>query len=139
MRQIGWDVEEIAGSRDEMSLEVLALPHSGLTTKHINRGFVIRVLVCLRTYARRDRLDLQMKSARSDRLRRDTGRQQMSLLGRKLCTRSHHSAGRLHELGVQRFRVECRIGLISHLLLSLSADKPHIGNSFRRFQRTIPL
>src|SRR5215469_4681915 len=98
MRQISGDVEKISGAHDEMLFEFLAIPHSGFAAEYIERSFVVRVLVRLCPYARRDRRDLQMNSLRSGGLRGNTRRQQMSLLAGKFRARAHDG----------RFPVEAR-------------------------------
>ena len=83
MRHVGGDIEKVSGAGDQVVFESVAIPHSGFAAEHIDRGFVIRVLVHLVSCARRDSPKLQMNSASPDRLCGDSGGQQMSPLAAK--------------------------------------------------------
>jgi hypothetical protein len=54
MRHVGGDIEKVSGADDQVVFESVAIPHSGFAAEHIDRGFVIRVLVHLGSCARRD-------------------------------------------------------------------------------------
>ena len=53
MWHIGWDVEEISGSRDEVVLKRLAVPHAGFAAENIDGGLVALMFVRLRPFAGR--------------------------------------------------------------------------------------
>ena len=71
VRDIGADVDEIAGAADEMLLEHFAVPGSGLAGQHVDRRLVRCVLVRLAPHAGRHGEDLHVQRPGADRFGRD--------------------------------------------------------------------
>src|SRR4051794_14420382 len=77
-----------------MLFKSLTIPHAGFAAQDIDGSFVSVVLMRIGPSARRESYDLQMDSPRSYRLRRNTGRIQVSLLSAGFRPRANDSAGR---------------------------------------------
>jgi hypothetical protein len=46
MRHSRWDIWEVAGTRHQMPLQVLPIPHLGLATEDIDSGFMMCMQMC---------------------------------------------------------------------------------------------
>jgi hypothetical protein len=93
VRDIGGNVNKVSGMGDEMTFQLVAVPHARFTAQNINRGFVTSVLMGLAPRAGWDGRDLQVDSACAHRLSGDAGRVHVSVLAGKLPPSGKDTAG----------------------------------------------